>query len=158
MSRKAILGNRFHGLSLDIPRSFELLHHLGFQYDATYYPPKYGRPLHLQPFQAIDGLLEIPLTIRDRDYGELPLDDVWPRVKVLVDKVRDGGGVCTLSWHPHVFYDENNSFHNAFYRSFIHLGELYERILDHCLGQGAVFKTCAEVYEDFKNGGDSWFD
>ena len=102
----AVTGIRMHMLSLVIPRTFDFEKHAGFDYDSTFLPPRYGQKRSYKPFFAVEGLLEIPLTIMDSDYAEMGTEKTWERIEATLDEYRRNEGVCTILWHPHSFYDE----------------------------------------------------
>lgn len=147
--KQSVVGNRFHKLKLDMPRSFEIERAINLRYDSTFHPPYYGMQKISHPFFIIDGLLEIPITIMERDYAELipeiGLEKTWKRIESVLMKIRDLEGVCTISWHNHSFFDENNIFHQTFYSAFRGMKKLYQKILEWAIKSDARFCTCEEV-------------
>lgn len=154
---KEIYGNRQHFLNLDIPRTFEIEKDIGLCYDATYYPPKFSRKHIFKPFYAIEGVLEIPLAIHERDYYGISVDNIWNRLEKILNEGRIQEGVCTVSFHPHSFYNDKIRFHRTHYPGFNGFTELYQRILMYGEKYAARMCSCKEVYIDWKDVGETWW-
>lgn len=149
-----VLGIRNHELKLDkIPTlTFEIQKSVGFLYDSTYVPQSFGSQRIYEPYEIVDGLLEIPITILDRNYQYLSnfrdVDYVWKRIEMVLDDYRDKEGVCCISWHPHAFYDKTNLAHQLFYSHFCGFSELYEKILDYGEVHGASMVSCHDFLRE----------
>ncbi len=144
-----VVGVRNHSLELMIPRTFEFQKLAGFKYDASYFPPKYGNKRQYTPFMAVDGLTELPLAFMDSDFSEMTsianVDKTWKRIERVLEEYRKNEGVCTILWHPHVFYDENNEIHRMRYRAFKEFDQLYEMILRYGSENSDKMCSCAEI-------------
>lgn len=162
---KEIIGVRTHGLKLLIPRTFENQKFCGFKYDTSFHPPYYMKKRSLKPFFATQGLLEIPLTIYDSEWQYMTMksihgsiDYTWNRIKSILDRCRTEDTICTVLWHPHAFYDENNEFSKLLYPHFEGFSEIYEKILQYGYENNAPLCTCQQIYSEYnkKEGEVEW--
>jgi peptidoglycan/xylan/chitin deacetylase (PgdA/CDA1 family) len=144
-----VIGVRNHSLELMIPRTFEFQKLAGFKYDASYFPPRYGDKRRYAPFMAVDGIAELPLAFMDSDFQEMTslasVEKTWNRIERVLDEYRRNEGVCTVLWHPHAFYDENNEIHRLRYRVFKEFDKLYEMILKYGSENSDKMCGCAEI-------------
>ena len=158
---KEIIGVRTHGLKLIIPRTFENQKFCGFKYDTSFHPPYYMKKRSAKPFYATQGLLEIPLTIYDSEWQFMTMksirgsiDYTWIRLKSILDRCRTEDTICTVLWHPHAFYDENNEFSKLLYPHFEGFSELYEKILQYGYENNAPLCTCQQIYSEYEKEGE----
>ena len=158
-----VRGNRYHSLNLMIPRTFEFERLCGFEYDSSYFPPRYGQKRLLKPFHAIKGLLEIPLAFMDSDFSEIALpkfgglEKAWERIQAVLEQYRVHEGVCTVLWHPHAFYDERNAYHRKHYQHVSGFASLYERILEYASQNGARLCGCDEIAKEWNATSDGYW-
>lgn len=159
---REIIGVRTHGLKLLIPRTFENQQFCGFKYDTSFHPPYYMKKRSLKPFFATQDLLEIPLTIYDSEWQYMTMksirgsiDYTWSRIKSILDRCRTEDAICTVLWHPHAFYDENNEFSKLLYPHFEGFSDIYEKILQYGYENNAPLCTCQQIYSDFDKDGDN---
>jgi len=148
---RSVTGIRMHMLSLAIPRTFDFEKQAGLTYDATYLPPRFGQKRIYHPFLAVDGLLEIPLSVTDSDYGEMGPEKTWERIEAVLDEHRKNEGVCTILWHPHSFYDEKCAFHRLQYKHLEGFKDVYERILQYGENHADEMCSCIRVAEKLKD-------
>ena len=158
---KEIIGVRTHGLKLLIPGTFENQKFCGFKYDTSFHPPFYMKKRSLKPFVATQGLLEIPLTIYDEEWQYMTMKNIggsidytWNRIKTILDRCRTEDTICTVLWHPHVFYDENNEFSKLLYPHFEGFSEIYEKILQYGYDNNAPLCTCQQICSEYKKDGE----
>lgn len=157
-----VVGIRQHYHKLDkMPtKTFELQRIAGFEYDSTFVPQAFGNSREYEPFQAVTGLTEIPVSFADRDYQDVirvtDFETAWDRVENVLDIYRKHEGVCCVSWHPHVYYDEDNIGHRLFYPDFEGFTELYDRILEYGYEHGAELTSLAEIAERTEAGPARW--
>jgi len=106
-----VRGVRQHYLRFQVPLTWRYQEAAGFLYDTTLsFPEEEGFRCGIcTPFQPFDleerrklDLWEVPLTVMDGtlfDYQKLGLDEAYERIRMLVDIVRNNGGVFVLLWH-----------------------------------------------------------
>lgn len=128
---KTVVGYRNHFLRFSIPRTWELLSHVGFKYDTTLgFADMVGfRNGMCYPFKPFDlnenkkiNILEIPLAISDGalfSQMHLDFDESWKICKKIIDNVIAVNGVVTVSWH-------NTSFDEV---ECMDMKRLYDKIL-----------------------------
>lgn len=153
---------RNHGHWLDkIPtKTFEFQRMAGFKYDCTYIPQSFGRSRVFEPFQAVDGLIEIPTAFCDRDYQDAVniqgVEETWERLEKVLDEYRKNEGLCCISWHPHAFYANEDVGSRLFYHDFNGFGDLYRRILCYGNEHGATMVPVREATDFYDIGNPRW--
>ncbi|MFC1568996.1 polysaccharide deacetylase family protein [bacterium] len=142
-----VTGSRFHYLSFHNPQTISILEEADIQYDSTLgFAEEIGfRNGVAWPFPLFDcqrnqekPILEIPLIMMDatlRKYKNEQPEDVFPKIKDLLDCVKHVNGCCALLWH-------NNYFSNYKFQGW---GELYQSILEYTHNE-AWLASGEEVY------------
>ena len=150
---KKVIGYRNHYLRFKTPDTWNLLHKAGFKYDTTLgYTDQVGfRNGMCHPFKPFDlntnkqnDILEIPLIIMDgtlKNYMGLNVVESWNLCKILIDTVKDFGGVITILWH-------NTYFDDVYHKGW---GKLYEKILGFCYEEGAWITSGEEITKWWSN-------
>lgn len=143
---KTVYGNRSHFLRFDLDNTFTLEEKSGILYDSTIgYSQNIGYRSGISfpysPLMAdggvIQGTLEIPLAVMDAALFNSANDekDAWARLKALLLRVQQHGGIIVLDWHQRVFYQDE----------FKGYAEVYRRCLDFLKINRAYVATGKEI-------------
>ncbi|GAA0676678.1 polysaccharide deacetylase family protein [Natronoarchaeum mannanilyticum] len=142
---REIVGGRQHYLNLDEPDTWRHHADVGLKYDASLgssstYGFQYG-DAPLRPFD--DEFVVFPLTIM-----EVALPDptehferAWRECRAVLDEAREREAVATILWHPRYFSQ----------RDFPGYGELYRRIVEYALDEGAWVGPPADLYAQLEH-------
>lgn len=145
------LGHRSHWLYSNGRRSWEILRHAGFAYDASYgmnddigWPR--GTRWPFQPF-ASHGFAVIPLTVQDGSLlcpskQGLKADEAWNRISGLIREAKEKGAALTVLWHTHSFCAPR------------YWGGIYERIILQAKADGAPIATAKQALALWKDHSD----
>ena len=142
-----IIGYRSHYLRFRVPDTWKVLIKAGFKYDSTFgYADMIGfRNGICSPFNPYDlnenrelNILEIQMNCMDttlfdtsRNYQE-----VWKRIKHLIDTVMEYQGVITINWH-------SNTFNCPFKAQ---REQIYKDILEYCYQKNAWMTNGSELF------------
>jgi len=122
----------------------------GFLYDSSLFRFR-KREDTFKPFFTKAGLLEIPMSIIDRDYMQYnSLKKIWKEIKEKINSAEKINGVCTINWHTHMFPKKPSKTWQKNYFIFENFDKIYEKILKYAGEQGIKTMTCKEVYETYK--------
>lgn len=137
--KKKLKGVRNHLLRFRIPKSWEILSKVGFDYDTTFgYHDRIGfrngichpfKPFNILTNKQID-IIEIPLGISDValfSYMRKNASESWTLIKKLIDSTEKLNGVLTILWHNWTFCYPA-SFAGLFGKEWT---RLYEKILEY---------------------------
>lgn len=146
-----VTGYRNHFLKFETPKSWKNLERAGFLYDTTLgysHVPGFRNGM-CHPYQPYDcnerrwlDIYEIPLIAMDVSFFlrmQLDMEMSFQLFKLLVDSVKQQGGVFTFLWH-------NNFLTNE-------LGDLYKRCLSYLAQENAWFATGNEVIDHWTANG-----
>lgn len=150
-----VVSVRQHYLNYDITRTPLMQNEAGLKFDSsigfnTNIGFRFGTsyPWYLPNWEenGYTEVLEVPLIVQDialfRHPRGLGLDEknAFEYLKILASRVKDQGGVFTLSWHP------SNITNEKYFKT-------YERILNHLKDENAWFGTMREIGEWWENHG-----
>ncbi len=125
-----VVGNRNHYLRAVFPESWQRLADAGFEYDTTLgysdeigYRSGYSGAYDVYFSDSESSLVEIPLTVMDSFFGEVPTeDDYQEKMEILEDLIYDAeennGTICTL-WHQSSWDEKYYGKLSLLYESFV---------------------------------------
>jgi peptidoglycan/xylan/chitin deacetylase (PgdA/CDA1 family) len=142
---RGVLGIRQHYLNLDVPDTWRHQRAAGLRYDTTFGKRNdVGfRDGRVRPFRDdASGMCVIPLALMDGYLFERAGGNTakaWDLARNVLDVIEREHAVCSVLWHPHVFYDPD----------FPGWGEIYERLVLEGRARGGRFVTCAQIYNEW---------
>jgi peptidoglycan/xylan/chitin deacetylase (PgdA/CDA1 family) len=149
-----VIGSRNHMLRFKVPSSWEILSEAGIKYDTSFQYHSFNgfrngmchpfNPYNLKTESIID-ILEIPLIVQDMTYKlytKYNIEEIWNRIKNLIDIVEKNQGVMTVLWHNWVF-SYPTSYAGLFDKNWT---KLYEKILKYCYEKNAWITNTKELY------------
>lgn len=156
-----IIGTRNHLLRFKVPDTWEKLSKAGIKYDTSFqYHNMNGfrngmchpfNPYNLKTESIID-IVEIPLIIQDMTfllYTNYNTEEIWHKIKKIIDLVKKNRGVMTVLWHNWVF-SFPTSYAGLFDNNWT---KLYEKILKYCYKKNAWITNTKDLFLfDKKNG------
>jgi peptidoglycan/xylan/chitin deacetylase (PgdA/CDA1 family) len=149
---REVIGIRQHHLNLDIPETWRLHQEAGLRYDASYGLKRaigFANGAY-QPFvDESSGILVIPLALMECFLFGAAARDVeaaWRLTLKLLDEAEAQNAVFVVLWHQRMFNTEEFPGHAT----------IYERLIVECRQRGARFRTCGEVYEEWRESAITW--
>jgi len=142
-----VTGHRNHLLRFQVPHSWRAQESAGFSHDSTlgYHDREGFRGGNAFPFHPFDlendralQLLEIPLAIMDvglTKYRRLRGEGALGALLFTLEQARSVGGLATILWHNHTFYDPE----------YPGVGQLYSKALEWLEKNDAHVATAGEI-------------
>lgn len=116
----------------------------GFYYDATFgnndevgFPDKQYRPFKM------DGIWVLPVNLQEGTllgyWRKSPLPyDPWKKIEEILNEAQEKEAVVTVLWHNHAF----GTYH--------YHGDIYEKIIQKAIEDGARICRCIDVFEEME--------
>lgn len=151
-SQNKIIGVRQHFLRFNVKNGWRLQEEAGLEYDTSLGFPdapgfRAGLARPFLPFNLAEmrpyKIVEIPIIIMDGSfdkYLQLPLDQVWEYIKVVLEQVKRHNGAASIIWH------------NTYFTGYKFKGykEIYEHILQWVQNNNGELVTCKSEFEKWK--------
>jgi peptidoglycan/xylan/chitin deacetylase (PgdA/CDA1 family) len=148
-----IKGVRQHFLRFNAKNGWQLQEKAGLEYDTSLGFPdatgfRAGTSRPFRPFNfdkmAPHNIVEIPIIIMDgtlHQYLQLPIDQVWDQIRVVLEQVKLHNGAASVIWHNTYFTDYK----------FKGYKEIYEQIIKWVKHNNGELVTCKELALKWKS-------